>query len=148
MANPLNKEKIKLAVQGSRSLCDARVKILLLEEIKKYDVGEIITSGEPGGVCNVARKLCEEMAIPLKLYFLNFRYLNGAFEHRSINIINDADRIIFIHDGISKGTKNEIKLAQKAKVLYTYHKLEKATNQEDCNELEKSMDLDLTNYEI
>ena len=114
----------KLSVHGSRTLKDERVKILLIEEIEKYKVTQIVTHAEPGGVCQVARHLCKEKAIPLKLHFLNFRFLRGAFEHRSKDVLRDADRCIFIHDGKSTGTSNELKLAKKLKLPYTYHKLE------------------------
>ena len=94
----------KLSVHGSRTLSDERVKIILLEEIERHGVTEIVTHAEPDGVCKVARDLCKEKAITLKLHFLNFKYLRGAFEHRSRDVLNDADRAIFIHDGKSKGT--------------------------------------------
>ncbi len=115
----------RLSVHGSRTLKDERVKILLLEEIEKYTITEIITHAEPEGVCEIARDLCREKAIPLKLYFLNFKYLRGAFEHRSKDVLRDADRAIFIHDSKSKGTANELKLAIKMNIPYTYHELEK-----------------------
>ena len=115
---------MKLSVHGSRTLSDERVKILLLEEIEAHGITEIVTHGEPDGVCKVARDLCREKAIPLKLHFLNFKYLRGAFEHRSIDVLKDGDRAIFVHDGKSKGTSNELKLARKMGVPYAYHELE------------------------
>jgi len=114
----------KLSVHGSRTLKDERVKIILLEEIEKHGVTEIVTHAEPGGVCGVARDLCKEKAIPLKLHFLNFKYLRGAFEHRSLDVLKDADRAIFIHDGVSKGTSNELKLAKKIGIAYNYFTVE------------------------
>ncbi len=115
---------VRLSVHGSRTLSDERVKILLLEAIDKYDVGLIVTHAEPEGVCEVARQLCKDEAIPLKLHFLNFKYRAGAFEHRSKAVLQDADRAIFIHDGKSKGCANERKLADKAGLPYDYHHIE------------------------
>lgn len=115
----------KLSVHGSRTLKDERVKILLMEEIEQFGVTEIVTHAEPDGVCRVARDLCREKAIPLKVHFLNFKYLRGAFEHRSRDVLADADRAIFIHDGESRGTSNEVKLAQKMNIPYSYHHLQK-----------------------
>ena len=115
--------KMRLSVHGSRRLADERVKIILLEEIQKYKVTEIITHGEPEGVCEVARSICKENAIPLTLHFLNFRYLRGAFEHRSIAVLENANRAIFIHDGKSKGTANEKALAEKKKIPFSYYQL-------------------------
>jgi hypothetical protein len=134
----------KLSVHGSRGLKDERVKIILLEEIRAHGITEIVTHAEPDGVCNVARTLCREMAIPLKLHFLNFKYLRGAFEHRSKDVLRDADRAIFIHDGKSKGTANELKLAEKMKIPYTYHKLEQAEHDRSVGfDIQKEWGLDL-----
>ena len=117
---------MRLSVHGSRTLKDERVRILIQEEIQKYGITEIVTHGEPGGVCGVARELCRELALPLKLHYLNFKYLRGAFEHRSKDVLKDSDRAIFIHDGKSKGTANELKLAQKMKIPHTFHELEES----------------------
>ena len=117
---------MKMSVHGSRTLVDERVKIILLEEIRKNGVTEIVTHGEPDGVCRLARKLCREKAIPLKLHYLNFKYLRGAFEHRSKAVLQDADIGLFIHDGKSKGTSNELKLAEKMKMKIILHELDPA----------------------
>lgn len=116
---------MKLSVHGSRKLNDERVKILIMEEIDRYSVTEIVTHAEPEGVCQAARELCKEKAIPLKLHFLNFKYLRGAFEHRSKDVLNDADRAVFIYDGKSKGTNNERILADKMKIPYSFYEMEK-----------------------
>lgn len=118
------KRKVKLSVHGSRTLKDERVEILIREEIQKYGITHIVTHAEPGGVCAVARELCRTIAMPLTLHFLNFQYLRGAFEHRSKAVLNDSDRAIFIHDGSSKGTANELALARKKEMEYTYHHID------------------------
>ena len=115
---------MKLSVHGSRTLNDERVKILLMEEIETHGITQIVTHAEPEGVCKVARDLCREKAIPLKLHFLNFKYLRGAFEHRSKDALKDGDRAIFIHDAKSKGTSNELNLARKMGIPYAYHELD------------------------
>ena len=109
---------MKLGIHGSRTLNDERVKIIILEAIKKYNPTRIITHAEPDGVCAVARKTAKEVAIPLTVHFLNFKYLRGAFEHRSKDVMNDSDVDIVIHDGNSKGTSNEILLLNKMKKKY------------------------------
>lgn len=117
------KKNFQLSFHGSRKLQDERVKIIILEEINKHEPTTIITHAEPEGVCQVARDVCREKAIPLKLFFLNFKYLRGAFEHRSKDVLMDSDHSIFIHDGKSKGTENELKLAKKFNIPHTYHEL-------------------------
>ena len=117
---------MRLSIHGSRTLGDERVKILLMDAILENKVSVIVTHAEPGGVCQVGRKLAKEMAIPLKLHFLNFKYRRGAFEHRSKAVLNDCDQGIFIHDGNSKGTQNELKLAKKMKKPTIVHVLEES----------------------
>jgi len=114
----------RLSVHGSRTLKDERVKIIIMETIKKYNVTTIVTHAEPEGVCGTARALCKEFAIPLKLHFLNFKYLRGAFEHRSKDVLRDADRALFIHDGKSKGTSNELRLAIKMGIPNDFYQLD------------------------
>jgi len=115
---------IRLSVHGSRTLFDERVKILLIEEINAHNVTRLVTHAEPQGVCQMARRLAKELSIPLTLHFLNFKYQRGAFEKRSKAVLLDCDRAIFIHDGKSRGTKNELKLAKKIGKPYTFHTLE------------------------
>ena len=127
MNQPAN---FRLSFHGSRTLSDERVKIIILEEIEKYKPTTIVTHAEPGGVCAMVRGLCKEYAIPLKIHFLNFKYLRGAFEHRSKDVLQDSDHSVFIHDGKSKGTSNELKLAKKMNIPNTLHQLEKAKHKE------------------
>jgi len=119
-------KEFRLSIHGSRTLKDERVKIIILEEIEKHKPTVIVTHAEPGGVCEVARQLCREKAIPLKLHFLNFKYLRGAFEHRSKDVFGDSDYCIFIHDGVSKGCSNEYLLCKKMGLPHKYYKLDKA----------------------
>jgi hypothetical protein len=116
--------RFHLSIHGSRSLKDERVKIIILEEIRQHNPTAIVTHAEPGGVCEVARSICREHAIPLKLHFLNYKYLRGAFEHRSKAVIADSDHSVFIHDGKSKGTANELKLAKKMGVSHSEYTLD------------------------
>ena len=115
---------MKIAIFGSRTLRDERVKIIILEKIKELKATMIITCQEPQGVSEVAQRIAKETGIPLELHFLNFRYLRGAFEHRSKEIVKAADYFITIHDGISKGTANEHKLVLKSGKPYHYEVLE------------------------
>ena len=117
-------EERRLGFHGSRTLKDERVRIIILEEIEKHKPTMIVTHAEPEGVCELVRKIAREKAIPLKLHFLNFKYLRGAFEHRSKDVLADTDYHIFIHDGRSKGTSNELKLAVKMNLEHTVHTLE------------------------
>ena len=114
----------RLSVSGSRTLQDERVKILILEQIQKHSVTRVTTHGEPGGVCELTKKICREHAIPLTLHFLNFAKLQGAFYHRSLAVFYDTDIALFIHDGERKGTQNEYAVAQKMRIPSEYYQLD------------------------
>jgi len=117
---------LKLAFQGSRSLKGEKegvIKIIKME-IEKYNPEVVITSGEPDGVCRLTQLYCRRNGITLKLYHSNFKkYARGMWYYRSEAIINDADHIILIHDGESKGTQNELDMVRKFNKPYTYHLL-------------------------
>ncbi len=116
--------KIIIGVFGSRSLKDERVKIILLETIAKWKPDYLSTCQEPQGVSEVCQRVAKETGIPLILHFLNFRYLRGAFEHRAKEIIQESSHFVCIHDGISKGTANELKMVRKTGKPYFYQVLE------------------------
>lgn len=116
---------MRLGFHGSRTLQDERVRIVILEEIQKHNPDYIVTHAEPEGACALVRQIAKEKGLPLILHHLNFKYLRGAFEHRSKDVLKDSNHSIFIHDGVSKGTSNEIKLSEKMKLPMTVHVLEK-----------------------
>jgi hypothetical protein len=96
-----------LGIFGSRSLSDDRVKVLILEALNHGGYTKIISCLEPGGVSAVAREVAAQFGYPLQTHCLNLRYLRGAFEQRSMEVIALADAFLIIHDGKSKGTINE-----------------------------------------
>ncbi len=116
----------KVGVFGSRTLGDERVEIILLELFKKLNPTRVLTCQEPRGVSEVAQKVCKSYGYPLQLHFLNMQYLRGAFEQRSKEIVKDADYFIIIHDGVSRGTANEMKLVEKHKKPFEYIVLEES----------------------
>ena len=134
---------MKLGVFGSRTLKDSRVKEIIIDEIKKTGADTIVTTQEPLGVCTIAQQIAKERAMVLELHFLNFeKYSRGAFEHRSDDVIKASDKILLIHDGVSKGTSNELKRTEKFKKPYRYEILE----QTDL-EIQKRVDFKLDTFE-
>ena len=115
--------RMRLSIHGSRSLSDERVKILILEEVAAHGVTALVTHGEPDGVCRVARELCREIAMPLHLHYLNFKRKRGAFAHRTVAVLADCDRALFIHDGVSRGTSNELAMAIRDAKPHSLHTL-------------------------
>ena len=91
-------ERTILGIFGSRSLNDERVKILILDAIAQWQPAYLVTTQEPQGVCEVAQRVAKETAIPLILHFLNFRYLRGAFEHRSKEVVKECSHFLLIYE--------------------------------------------------
>lgn len=115
---------MKLGVFGSRTLRGDRVAAIILDELEKTKADTIVTTQEPRGVCTVAQNIAKEEHKVLELHFLNNRYLGGMFSKRSEAVIKSADKILLIHDGVSKGTSNELEAVKKAKKPYRYEVLE------------------------
>lgn len=113
-----------IAVFGSRTLHDDRVRILIMEAIEKEQATRIVTAQEPVGVCEVGQRVAKDLAIPLEVHFLNFKHLQGAFDRRSRAIVKAADAFVIVHDGVSKGTTNEMELVRKCGKPMHYHVLE------------------------
>lgn len=121
---PLENNGNIIGVFGSRSLKDERVKIILLEAIEKWNPAYISTCQEPQGVSEVAQRVARDSGIPLILHFLNYRYLRGAFEHRAKEIVVESTHFVCVHDGVSKGTANELIMVKKTGKPYIYEVLE------------------------
>ena len=115
---------MKLAVFGSRSLSGAEVEMAIRETILEQSADAILTAGEPDGVCKTAQAVARAIPLPLTLFFLDFQYLKGAFDHRSRAIVAASDFVLVIHDGKSKGTANEHELVQRLKKPHKYITLE------------------------
>ncbi len=129
----VNNNEVRLAIFGSRSLCDYRVDDLIQEKIIELRPKCIITSGETSGVNEIARIKARENKITLILEYANReKYAAGMYEHRCIEILKQCNYILFIHDGKSKGTKNEIIIAKKMGIKFEYHKMD-LNNDYDLN---------------
>ena len=115
---------MKLAFFGSRTLFNDTAKGAIYEAIALHKPDEILTASEPDGVCKLAQQVAKEKAIPLTVYFLNFKYLRGAFEHRSKEVIENADFVVLLHDGKSKGTMNELEQVKKMRKKWSYELIE------------------------
>jgi hypothetical protein len=110
-----------LCIFGSRNLTGGKIYSIIKDRIEKINPDLVITSGDARGVCAEAIKVCRDIAKPIQLSFLNNKkYAQGMYDHRSKEVLSKSDYIIFIHDGQTKGTKNEIKLADKMGIKYEY----------------------------
>lgn len=112
---------MNLVVFGSRSLSGDAVRAIILDELSRYQVREvtITTSGGTPGACQVAREVAKDLKLPLLVRWADSgRYAKGAYDHRSKAILRGCDSALFIWDGKSRGTKNEVALADKMRVPY------------------------------
>jgi len=117
----MKKKIVRLAIFGSRKIAIAAAAKQILTFITEHNPSHIVTAGEPCGVCAIARDMARELSIPLTVYFLDRNnHAAGCWEWRSRQVLMDCDHCLFIHDGKSKGTTNEIGEAEKLHVEYTY----------------------------
>lgn len=122
----------RLAIFGSRTLLSTKVFDFMVSEITRLAPAEIVTAAEPAGVCELAQKAAKQLKIPLKVHYAdNDKYAAGKYERRSIAVLSSCDICLFLHDGTSKGTKNEIAVAKRLKKPFIYHKIQVAI--EDLN---------------
>lgn len=133
----------RLAICGSRTCNDERVRDLIYQEIEKHNPELIVTHGEPEGVCTITQTIARELGLPLKVHFLQLKKAAGKFHHRTVAVFEDCDFCVFIHDGISTGCNNEIEQAKKMKIPHTYHLLDMKKEQE-IQEQEENQLLDAT----
>lgn len=114
----------RVSFHGSRSLSKKQCIPIIQDVIERCQVETIVTHGEPHGACEYAREYAKEQAISLKLHYLQKHRLAGMFHWRSVSVLEDAEKAIFLHDGISDGTANELKLCKKMGLTYEYYGLE------------------------
>jgi len=112
---------MRLCIFGSRNIDDEKAFEILLSETIKLNPQSIVTSGDARGVCKLGIMVSKKLSLPCKLHYLNnAKYAQGKYDHRSRDVLAETDFILFLHDGLTKGTKNEIKLAEKMNIPYKY----------------------------
>lgn len=114
----------RISFHGSRSLSKKQCLPIIQDIMDRCQVRTIITHGEPHGACEYARDYAKEKAISLKTHFLQKHKMAGMFHWRSMSVLEDAEKAIFLHDGVSDGTANELKLCKKIGLAYEYYSLE------------------------
>ena len=110
-----NKKGGILAIFGSRSLYNMKVKNILRKEIERFSPDVLLIPGEINGVCKLGRELGKELGITSKLFFPDKKKAGGQYHYRSLSILHEADFVLLIYDGKSKGTKHEYELVKQLK---------------------------------
>jgi hypothetical protein len=103
-----------LLIFGSRTLEGEPVIDAIEKAVDKYKPQSIATALNPRGVCEQACKWIRqnENGITFIGYALDKKRAQGKHEARSMKAISEADFVLFIWDGKSKGTSNEITIAR------------------------------------
>lgn len=110
---------MRLAIFGSRTLSGRTVRDAIEAKIRDLGAVHIVTAGEPDGVCHEARTVAIEMSLPLTVHHLKPKErAAGKYHWRSVAVLSDCNFCQFFHDGKSKGTANEIKMAIKMGVKH------------------------------
>ena len=131
-----------LLIFGSRTLDSYQVDEVIVEFLNRSEYSFIITALDPDGVCQRVKHVAKtrKSGVVLIEIGLDEKRAQGMHEARSIIALKMADHMLAIWDGKSKGTLNEIDLAEKMGVPTTVIKM-KAWSEEngDLEELIKGL---------
>ena len=106
---------MRVIVCGSRHLTDLD---LVEDVLKKYDISFII-SGGAGGADTLAELYALKENIGIRVYMAQWKTYGksaGPIRNQEMLDLGKPDMVIAFWDGVSKGTKNMIEIAQKANI--------------------------------
>ena len=107
-----------VSFHGSRTLLMKHVEPVFNLALKELQIKTVVTHGEPTGACSHVRSLCKKAGVALKLHHLDKEKGQGMYHWRSKAVLEDSETAIFLHDGVSQGTANELELAKKLKLPF------------------------------
>lgn len=111
-----------LAIIGSRDFNDyEQLSYFIRKNVKVDNITEIVSGGARGADA-LAEKFAMEYHIPTTIFKPNWqKFGRPAGMIRNKDIIEKSEVVFAFWDGISKGTANSLKLAEKAKKsIYIY----------------------------
>ena len=112
-------ELVKVAIVGSRNFQDYERIVQGVERLKEHYPHLQILSGGARGVDRLAQRAAEYLGIPFKLFPANWeKYGRRAGMLRNEFLIRDADKVVAVWDGQSRGTANSIQWAKKLGTPY------------------------------
>ena len=112
---------MKLAVVGSRTFNNYDLLKMYLDKIHSREPITFIVSGGAKGADILSERWADENGIPKIIFIPDWdKYKKAAGFIRNKDIINESDKVIAFHDGISKGTLSSINIAKsQGKKVYT-----------------------------
>jgi len=120
---------IHLCIFGTRTFYNNPEASKIIDDVLIKLNPELIITSDADGVCKLAIDKAKEHSIPVEIHFLNkAKYAAGQYEHRSLECLKSCNYVLFIHDGESKGTLNEIDQAKKFNLKYEYYKIKNQTD--------------------
>ena len=108
---------MRIAIIGSRSFINFDYFEKTIFTNYKIDNIKEIISGGIEGTDTLAEEFAIKYSIPMSIFIPEWDLYDGEYAVyiRNIQIIDSSDEVIAFWDGISKGTKHSIELANKAK---------------------------------
>jgi hypothetical protein len=128
---------LRLCIFGTRTFYKNQAAARIIDrELETLQPELIVTTGDADGICRLAIDKARKHSIPCEIHFLNqAQYARGMYEHRSLSILKRCDFVLFIHDGTSQGTKNEMNQADQLKIPYKYFKIKPEKPKDILSEL-------------
>lgn len=109
---------MKVIIAGSRSIEDKEIVYQAIAE-SKFEIDEVISGGAKG-VDRIAEQWANENGIPVCVVKPNWKLGRGAGLANNQTMADQADGLIAVYDGKSKGTKDMIDtMRRKGKNIFT-----------------------------
>lgn len=115
---------MKVVIAGSRSITSYEIVKKIIEE-SGYDITTVI-SGTAVGVDQCGERWAKENVIPIQRFPADWdKHGKSAGFIRNSEMVDVADAVILVHDGVSKGTQHTYDLAQKKGIPIYYATVKK-----------------------
>ena len=102
---------MKTIIAGSRTINDSKIVVDAIKE-SGFNISAVLCGCAPG-VDNIGKWWAIKNSIPIEKYWANWKQGKQAGILRNIRMGDNADALIAIWDGESKGTKHMIDYAKK-----------------------------------
>lgn len=113
-----------VSIMGSRTLTEKQCLTALKEIMIELNPRRLVIPAEPEGACAAARKFAINTQTESFLICKQIQRAGGMYEARTEIVLAESDCCVFLHDGKSKGTKNEIGKCIELEIPYIYYVLD------------------------